>query len=51
MSSAPGKEPFMIASFVSQRTSLRLETTAINETFRISRIVVFAKKIFSSFPG
>lgn len=51
MATSPGKQPFMVTNFMAQRTKLRFETTAINETFRISRIVVFMKPTYTMMPN
>jgi len=51
MSSTPGKEPVTLSNFKSQRTMLRLETTAINEYASFNRIILFAKEIYTSLPG
>ncbi len=43
--------PTRIINFVEQRASISLRTEEIDDYFRINRIVVFTKEIFSSFPG
>lgn len=43
--------PTRIVNFMEQRASFELKTTDINEKFRINRIVVFAKTVFTSYPG
>lgn len=50
MSNTPGSEPTKLCNFMSQRAQLRGETIAINEKFRINRICVFVKPVFTSFP-
>lgn len=45
------REPTRLANFKSQRCSLELTTTTIDETFRISKIIVFFKPVESEFPG
>ena len=45
------REPTRLANFTTQRAFLRVETTAINEIFKINRIIVFARPIYTSFPG
>ncbi len=44
-------EPTRLSNFITQRAFLKIETTAIDEIFKINRIIVFAKPIFTSFPG
>lgn len=39
-----------LANFIQERMSLRLETTEINEIFRITRITFFLKPIWASGP-
>ena len=43
--------PTRIANFMEQLASLELETTEIDDYFRINRIVIFTKEVFSSYPG
>lgn len=51
MSSSPGKEPTRLCNFNQQRALLRGEVTAIDEYFKINRIVIFVKAIYTQFPG
>ena len=43
--------PTRLANFTEQMASLECETTEINDYFRINRIVIFSREIFSSYPG
>lgn len=43
--------PTRLANFMEQMASLELETTELNGYFRINRIVIFTREIFSSYPG
>jgi len=43
--------PTRLVNFMEQRASFELKTTAIDEEFRINRIVVFMKEVFTSYPG
>lgn len=43
-------EPNRISNFTQQRAKLELRTTEINETFQISKIVIFIKPVAKSFP-
>ena len=43
--------PTRLANFMEQMASLELETTEINDYFKINRIVIFTKEIFTSYPG
>jgi hypothetical protein len=43
--------PHRIVNFMEQRASFELKTTEINESFRINRIVIFVKEVFTSYPG
>ena|ERR1700752_1853436 len=40
-----------LTNFSEQRMGLRLETTAINEIFRITRITFYVKQLWTSLPG
>ncbi len=51
MSVSTGIEPFKLSNFITQRGFLRLETIAINETFKINRIIVFVKPIYGQYVG
>ena len=42
---------FVLANFQEQRIALKLETTAINETFRVNRIIIYAKPVFTMEPA
>lgn len=44
------REPTILANFSEQRARLELGTTAIDEVFTISKIVIFVKPIFSGYP-
>ena len=49
--SGGGIEPLRLANFNTQRAFLRIETTQLNEIFKINRVVVFAKPIYTSYPA
>jgi hypothetical protein len=51
LSSTTSVIPTRLANFIEQMASLELETTEINDYFRISRVVIFSREIFSSYPG
>lgn len=51
MSTTNAREPTRLANFISQRGMLKISTNAINETFKINRIILFVKPIWSQFPG
>lgn len=51
LASADRKSPFRLTNFISQRVHFKVETTAIDETFTIHRIVIFAKQIYTEEPG
>ena len=42
--------PFRLVNFVEQRAQLEGKTTAIDETFRINRIILYLKPIFTMEP-
>jgi hypothetical protein len=43
--------PTRLVNFMETRASFELRTTEINEKFRINRIIVYVKEVFSSHPG
>jgi len=43
--------PTRIVNFMEQRASFTLTTTEIDEKFRINRIVIFTKEVYTSYPG
>lgn len=43
--------PTRLVNFMEQRASFELKTTEIDEKFRINRIVIFMKEVFTSYPG
>lgn len=45
------REPTRLSNFITQRASLRVGTTEKDEFFNINRIIIFAKPVYSSFPG
>ena len=47
---AAAVEPNRLANFTQQRVKLELRTININETFEISRIIIFIKPVAKSFP-
>ncbi len=51
MSAASRIIPTRLVNFMEQRASFELKTTAIDEKFRINRIVIFSKEVYSSYPG
>ncbi len=51
MTTPAEREPFKLANFKSQRAFLKLETTELDEIFRINRVVVFVKPIWSQYYG
>lgn len=51
MAATTQREPTRLANFKSQAARLEIKTTQIDETFRISKIIIFAKPVESEFPG
>ena len=43
--------PIRLTNFIEQRAKLQLKTDAINETFRVNRIVIYAKPVFAEEPA
>lgn len=50
MSSSPSRQPAILSNLISQRCRYRVETTVINEVFRINRIILFVKPIYTDYP-
>lgn len=51
LSSATNRQPTRLANFMQQRASLELETTEIDDYFRINRLIIFTRETFTSYPG
>ena len=51
MAAATNIQPFRLANFIEQRTQLQLKTTVLDEFFKINRIIVFMKEVYTSYPG
>lgn len=51
VTSANRIQPTRLVNFMEQRASFELKTTDIDEKFRINRIVIFSKEVFTSYPG
>lgn len=43
-------EPNRLSNFTQQRAKLQIQVTNLNETFQISKIIVFVKPVAKSFP-
>lgn len=43
--------PTRLVNFMEQRASFEFKTTAMDEEFRINRIVIFTKEVYTSYPG
>jgi hypothetical protein len=43
-------EPNRLSNFTQQRAKLMIRTTELNETFQISKIIVFIKPVAKSWP-
>ena len=50
MSSSGARNPTILSNFIEQRIFLRGETTDINETFLISRIILYIRPVASGYP-
>jgi len=42
--------PTVLGNFTQMKAKLRIETTAIDETFNISQIIIYTKQTGTSFP-
>jgi hypothetical protein len=43
--------PTRLVNFMEQRASFELKTTNFDEQFRVNRIVIFTKEVYTSYPG
>jgi hypothetical protein len=43
--------PTRIVNFVEQRASFEFKVTDLDEQFRIQRVVIYSKEIYTSYPG
>ena len=43
-------EPTRLSNFTQQRSQLEMKTTAINEVFHCSKIILFTKQVATSYP-
>ena len=50
LASTTNREPTILANFTEQGAQLEVKTTLIDETFEISKIVIFTKPIAADFP-
>lgn len=50
MSSLTNKEPTRLANFTQQRAQLEVRTIEIDETFKISKVIIFIKPVATSYP-
>lgn len=44
-------QPTRICNFVEQRAYLEIKTTEIDNFFKINRIIVFVKELYTGYPG
>lgn len=51
MFSATNIQPTRLCNFNEQRAALTIYTSDINEYFKINRIILFVKDIWTSYPG
>lgn len=50
LSAATNREPTRLANFMEQRIALKVSMDTINEWFKINRIIVLIKPIFTEYP-
>lgn len=51
MSNTSAREPTRLANFISQRGMLKIGSDQIDEVFRVNRVILFVKPLWTSFPG
>ena len=50
LQSSNNVEPNRLSNFTQQRAKLMIQTTNMNETFQISKIIIFIKPVAKSWP-
>lgn len=50
MAAQTNREPTRLCNFNEQRAQLELKTTELDEKFTITRILVFARELFTDYP-
>lgn len=51
LTATTNREPTRLTNFIEQRASLKGYTTELGEYFKINRIIIFSKELWSSYPG
>jgi hypothetical protein len=51
MTLLPGRQPQRLCNFISERGLLEGKTTAINEVFRINKIILFSKPLWAEYSS
>jgi hypothetical protein len=51
MTSTTGREPTRLVNFITQRGLLKISTDQIDENFKINRILIFTKPLWSQYPS
>lgn len=51
MTATAAIEPLRLSNFKTQRMSLELKTTEIDERMKVSKIVIYVKPVETGFPG
>lgn len=51
MATLPGRQPQRLSNFIGQRALLEGKTTVINEIFRINKIIIFSKPLWTEYSS
>lgn len=51
MASATQYTPYRLCNMVTQNARFKAETTAIDEVFRVNRIIIYVKTLYTMIPG
>ena|SRR5690349_5151523 len=51
MSVNSGREPRILANFITERARLEISTDQIDEYFNINRMLIFVRPIWTEYPG
>jgi hypothetical protein len=49
MATLPARQPTRLCNFISQRGMLEIKTTDINEVFRINKVILFSKPLWTEY--
>ena len=51
LSTAPGREPTRLTNLSTQRARLKMYTDNFDDDVKVNRIILFAKELYTGYPG